>query len=76
MPDTPLAGQTTLREALQTGVRRSWLAWMILGPASAEQSPADMLEVPASVLADKLAGHLVQEIILRGVPGRSAGPAG
>ena len=33
-----------------------------------------MLGVPASVLADKLAGHLVQEIILRGSQGGPLAP--
>ena len=69
MPDAPLGGQATLLEALQAGIAGKLAALDTLRVASAEPSPADVLGVPASVLADKLAGHLVQEIILRGSQG-------
>ena len=69
MPDAPLAVQATLLETLQTGVRAKLAALDGPGVAGAEQSPADVLGVPASVLADRLADHLVQEIIIRGSQG-------
>jgi hypothetical protein len=74
MPDTPLAGEATLLEALQAGIAGKLAALDDLSVAGAGQSPADVLGVPASVLADKLAGHLVQEIIVRGSRGGSLTP--
>ncbi len=74
MPDTPLAGEATLLEALQAGIAGKLAALDDFSAVGAGQSPADVLGVPASVLADKLAGHLVQEIIVRGSRGGSLTP--
>ena len=44
------------------------------GRTAARQSPAEVLGVPAAVLAEKLTGHLVREIMLRGSGGGPLAP--
>ena len=74
MPNAPLAGQTTLLQALQAGIADKLAS--LDGPSvnGAQQSPADLPGVPASMLAEKLAGHLVWEIMLRGSRGGPLAP--
>ncbi len=69
MPGAPLAGQATVLEALQAGIAGR-LA--VLGDASLTgtgQSSADVLGVPGTVVAAKLTGHLLREIVVRGSRG-------
>ena len=47
---------------------------MMLSLTGTGQSSADVLGTPGSVLAEKLAGHLVREIILRGSRGGPLAP--
>ena len=67
-----LAEHTTLLQALQAGVADKLAAVDDSARTGAEPSLAQLAGVPASVLADKLAGNLVQQIMLRGAQG---GPA-
>ena len=68
VPGAPLAGVATLAEGLQGGAGQ--LA--VLDDASLTgtwQSSAEVPGVPGAVLADRLTGHLVREIMLRGSRG-------
>lgn len=69
VPGAPPAGQATVLEALQAGIAGR-LA--VLGDASLTgtgQSSADVLGVPGTVVAAKLTGHLLREIVVRGSRG-------
>jgi len=68
--DVPLAGSVTMLEALQAGVVRQ-LA--VLDDAGQNQS-VEILGVPGAVLAEKLTGQLVREIMLRGSGGGPLAP--
>ncbi len=65
VPDAPLAGVATLAEGLQAGIAGQ-LA--VLDDAGLTGS-AEVLGVPGAVLADRLTGHLVREIMFRGSRG-------
>ena len=67
--ETPLAGSVTMLEVLRAGVARQLAAADDAGGAAAGHSPAEVLGVPGAVLAEKLTGHLVREIMLRGSGG-------
>ena len=76
MPDAPLAGLVTLLEGLQAGIAGQLAVLDDAGLTGTGQSSADVLGVPGTVLADRLTGHLVREIMLRGSRRRAADAAG
>ena len=56
-------------EVLQAGIARQLAVLDDAGRTGAGQSSAEVLGVPGAVLAEKLTGHLVREIMLRGSGG-------
>ena len=68
-PDAPLAGVATLAEGLQAGIAGQLAVLDDAGLTGTWQSSAEVLGVPGAVLADRLTGHLVREIMLRGSRG-------
>ena len=68
-PDLPLAGPVMLLEGLQAGIAGQLAVLDDAGLTGTGQSSADVLGVPGTVLADRLTGHLVREIIVRGSGG-------
>jgi tetratricopeptide (TPR) repeat protein len=66
--DAPLARSVTMLEVLQAGVMGQ-LAVLDPDRAGTGHSWAGVLGVPGPVLAEKLTGHLVREIMLRGSGG-------
>ena len=69
-----LAGQATLLEALQAGVAERLAVLDDAAVTGTGQSSAEVLGVPAEVLAEKLTGHLVREIMVRGSGGGPLAP--
>ena len=69
VPDALLAGVTTLAEGLQAGIAGQLAVLDDAGLTGTWQSSAEVLGVPGAVLADRLTGHLVREIMLRGSRG-------
>jgi hypothetical protein len=69
VPDAPQAGPVMLLEGLQAGIAGQLAVLDDAGLTGTGQSSADVLGVPGAVLADRLTGHLVREIILRGSGG-------
>ena len=69
MPAARLAGPVTLLEGLQAGIAGQLAVLDDAGLTGVGQSSADVLGVPGTVLADRLTGHLVREIMLRGSRG-------
>ena len=69
VPDAPLAGPVMLLEGLQAGIAGQLAVLDDAGLTGTGQSSADVLGVPGTVLADRLTGHLVREIIIRGSGG-------
>ena len=69
VPDAPLAGMATLAEGLQAGIATQLAVLDDVGLTGTGQSSAAVLGVPGIVLADRLTGHLVREIMLRGSRG-------
>ena len=69
VPDAPLAGPVMLLEGLQAGIAGQLAVLDDAGLTGTGQSSADVLGVPGTVLADRLTGHLVREIIVRGSGG-------
>jgi len=69
LADVPQPGQATLLEALRAGIAGQLAVLDDAGLTGTGQSSADVLGLPAGVLADGLAGHLVREIVLRGSRG-------
>ena len=67
--DAPLAGSVTMLDVLQAAVTRQLTAADDAGEAAARHSPAEVLGVSGTVLAEMLTGHLVREIVLRGSGG-------
>ena len=63
------AGQRTLLEALQAGIAERMAMLDDARQTGAGQSAAPVLGVPGSVVAEKLTGHLVREILVRGFQG-------
>ena len=68
-PDARLAEQQTVEEALQAGITGQVAVLDNASLTGTGRSSADMLGVPAGVLAGKLTGNLVQEIVVRGSRG-------
>ena len=73
-PDAPLAGPVMLLEGLQAGIAGQLAVLDDAGLTGTGQSSADVLGVPGTVLADRLTGHLVREIIVRGSGGGPLAP--
>jgi tetratricopeptide (TPR) repeat protein len=73
-PGVALAGQTTLLEALQTGIAARLAVLDDPAVTGTGQSSAELLGVPGSVLAETLAGDLVREIMVRGARGGQLAP--
>ena len=69
VPGAPLAGVATLVEGLQAGIAGQLAVLDDAGLTGTGQSSAEVLGVPGAVLADRLTGHLVREIMLRGSSG-------
>ena len=65
----PLSGDTTVLEALQSGIAEQLAVLDDASLTGTGQSSADVLEVPAGLLAAKLTRHLLREIITRGARG-------
>jgi hypothetical protein len=59
----------TMLEGLRVGIVAQLAVLDDAGLTSTGQSSAEVLEIPGAVLADKLTGHLVREIIVRGSRG-------
>ena len=68
-PGAPLAAPVMLLEGLQAGIAGQLAVLDDAGLTGTGQSSADVLGVPGTVLADRLTGHLVREIIVRGSGG-------
>jgi hypothetical protein len=73
-PGVALAGQGTILEALQAGIAAKVAVLDDPGLTGTGQSSAEGLGVSGSVLAEALAGHLIQEIMLRGSVGGPLAP--
>ena len=73
-PAAPLAGSVMLLEGLQAGIAGQLAVLDDAGLTGTGQSSADVLGVPGAVLADRLTGHLVREIIVRGSGGGPLAP--
>ena len=69
MSDAPLAGPATMLEGLQAGIAKQLAVLDDAGLTGAGQSSAEVLGVPGDVLVERLSGHLVREIMLRGSGG-------
>ena len=69
VPGAPMAGYATLLETLQAGIARQLTVVDDTGPAAPGQAPAEVREVPGTVLAERLTGHLLREIVARGARG-------
>ena len=78
VPEVSPSGQSTLLEALQTGVAGQLAVLDDASLTGTGRSSAEVLGVPATALAEKLAGHLAREIMIRGSgagAGAASGPA-
>ena len=73
-PSVALAGEGTLLEALEAGIAAKLAVLDDPGLTGTGQSWAEGLGVSGSVLTEPLAGHLVQEIMLRGSAGGPLAP--
>ena len=73
-PDEPLARQATLLEGLQTGIVQKLAPLGDVGLTGTGQSSSELLGVPTTVLAERLADYLVREIMLRGSRGGPLAP--
>ena len=69
MPDASPGGHMTLLEGLQDGIAAQLAVLDDVSLTGTGQSSADVLGVPGSRLAARLTGHLVREIIFRGMRG-------
>jgi hypothetical protein len=67
MSDAPEAGPVMLLEALQAGIARQLVVLDDASLTGTGQSSAYVLGVSGVVLAGRLTGHLVGEIIVRGI---------
>jgi hypothetical protein len=74
VPTAPVAGAVMLLEGLQAGMAGQLAVLDDAGLTGTGQSSADVLGVPGTVLADRLTGHLVREIIVRGSGGGPLAP--
>jgi len=66
VPSEQPAGQQTVLEALQAGIAGQLAVLDDASLTGAGQSSAEVLSVPGTVIAEKLTGHLVREIMVRG----------
>jgi hypothetical protein len=73
-PDIIRAGPVMLLEGLQAGVTRQLAVLDDVAVTGTGYSSADILGMPGAVLADRLTGHLVCEIIVRGSGGAALTP--
>ena len=69
VPAIPLSGDTTLLEALQSGIAAQLAVLDDASLTGTGQSSGDLLGVPGTVIAEKLTGHLLREIVIRGSRG-------
>jgi hypothetical protein len=69
LPETPLADQATMLEALQAGVAAQLAVLDDADLTDVDQSAADVLGVPTSMLAQQLTSDVMREIIVRGAQG-------
>jgi hypothetical protein len=69
VPDAPLAEAATLVEGLQAGIASQLAVLDDARLTGTGQSSAEVLRAPGTVLADRLTGHLVREIMFRGSGG-------
>ena len=74
VPDTPLAGSVTMLEGLQAGIASQLAVLDDADRTGTGQSSAEVLGVPVAVLAEKLTGYLVREIMFRGSGGGPLAP--
>ncbi len=74
VPDAPGAGSVTMLEGLQAGIARQLAVLDDVGRTGIGQSSAELLGVPGAVLAEKLNGHLLLEIMVRGSGGGPLAP--
>ncbi len=68
-PDAPLAGPVMLLESLRARIAGQLAVLDDAALTGTGQSSAEVLGVVGTVLADRLTGHLVREIIVRGSGG-------
>jgi hypothetical protein len=68
-PEAPLGGQATVLEDLQAGIARQLTVLDDAGLTGTGQSSAEVLGLRAEVVAAKLTGHLLREIVVRGSRG-------
>lgn len=73
-PEAPAAGQETLLEALRSGIARQLAVLDDAGLTGTGQSSSEVLGVPGDVLAGKVIGQLVREIMFRGSRGGALEP--
>ena len=73
-PEELLARSTTLLEALQTGIARQLAPLDDADLTGTRRSSADLLGTPAGMITERLAGHLIREIVIRGASGGSLEP--
>jgi hypothetical protein len=69
MPDALPAGRATLLDALQAGIASQLASLDDASLTNTGRSSADVLGIPATVLAEKLTSHMVREIVVRGAGG-------
>ena len=69
VPDTLPLGQATLLEGLRAGIARQLAVLDDASLTGTGMSSAGVLGIQAGELAEKLTGHLVQQIMIRGVRG-------
>jgi hypothetical protein len=69
VPGAPLAGETTVLQVLQAGIVAQLAVLDDASLTGTGQSSAELLGVPGTVVAAKLAGHLLREIVVRGSRG-------
>jgi hypothetical protein len=72
IPELPETAQATLLEALQAGIARQLAVLEDASLTGTELSSAGVLGIPAGTMAEKLTGHLMQEIVTRGARGYSS----
>ncbi len=65
VPEPVLSGHGTLLETLQAGIAGQLAPLDDAGLTGTGKSSADLLGVPARVMAERLAGHLVRQIVVR-----------
>ena len=74
VPDAPLARPVILVEGLQAGIAGQLAVLDDAGLTGTGQSSAEVMGLSGAVLADRLTGHLVREIIVRGSGGGPLAP--